>query len=103
MSTAYEVPLIAAPETFFISLAGITYRFTTHWCPYASAWILDIASEAGDLIIGGIAIVTGVDLLDQYEYLAFGGRLEAQSDFDLTAVPTFDNLGSGGRLYFIVE
>ena len=102
MTTAYEIPLIAGPQQLVISLAGTSYQLTLHWCVPAAAWVLDIASSDGSTpIVSGIPLVTGADLLEQYAYLGIGGKLVAQTDGDVYAVPTFNNLGNGGRLYFV--
>lgn len=100
-ANALEIPLIAAAQTFAVTLVNVTYTFTVHWCAPASCWILDIGDLNNNPIVTGIPIVTGADLLAQYAYLNFGGQLIAASDFDAGAVPTYDNLGSTSHLYFI--
>jgi hypothetical protein len=98
--TILEIPLIAAAQTFTITLVGVTYTFTLHWCAPASCWILDIGDLNNVPIVGGIPVITGADLLEPYGYLNIGGQLIASTDFDPGAVPTFDNLGSTGHLFF---
>lgn len=102
MSTAYEIPLSAEPQTFNIALAGTTYGFTIRWNVPNASWIIDIADASGNPIVSGIPMVTGSDLLEQYSYLGFGYQLVCQTDNDPNAVPTFDNLGTTGHLYAIV-
>jgi hypothetical protein len=51
--------------------------------------------------LSGVPIITGADLLAQYAYMNFGGQLRAQTDGNLTAVPTYENLGNAGHLYFV--
>lgn len=99
----YEIPLTPDPQTFSISLAGVTYNLTLQWNVLASAWILDIMSSANVPILMGIAVVANVDLLSPYPYLNFGGKLVAQTDNDPSLVPTFDNLGITSHLYFITS
>jgi hypothetical protein len=99
--TFLEIPLIAAAQTFTITLIGVTYTFTIQWCPPASCWMLDIGDLNNVPIANGIPIITGADLLEPYAYLNIGGQLIAATDFDPGAVPTFDNLGSTGHLYFV--
>ena len=103
MSTAYEIPLIAGPQTFEITLAGVTYNFTIKWNVYANVWVLDIADSNGGNIIDGLPLLVGQDLLAPYGYLGIGGQLVVQSDFDAYAQPTSDNLGSTSHLYFVVQ
>jgi hypothetical protein len=102
MSTPYEVPLIPSqPQKLTISLAGVFYQLTVKWCQPAAAWILDIADALGNALVRGIPLITGTDLLAPYAYLGIGGHLVVQTDHDTLAVPTFDNLGDTGHLYFV--
>lgn len=101
-TTPYEIPLTAAFQQLLISLANVTYQLTVKWNDEASVWVVDIASSSGTPILSGIPLVTGTDLLGQFAYLNLGGSLIAQTDYDLTAPPTFDNLGDTGHLYFVV-
>jgi hypothetical protein len=101
--TAYEIPLSAKPQTFSIALGGVTYKMTLRWNVPAAAWMLDIADATGNPMVGSIPLVTGVDLLGQYAHLGFIGQLVVQTDHDPDAVPTFDNLGTTGHLYFVTS
>ncbi len=102
MATAYEIPLVANPQNFSIALGGVSYNLNVYWNVAGSVWCLDIADSLNNKILSGIPLVTGTDLLAPYAYLNFGGKLIAQTDQDLTAPPTFDNLGTAGHLYFVV-
>jgi hypothetical protein len=101
MAKAFEVPLSAQPQQFDIALAGQTYKLRLAWNEASACWTLDIADSAGTPLLQGAPIVTGVDLLSQYGYLGIGGSLIVQTDMNPNAVPTFDDLGTTGRLYFI--
>ena len=70
------------------------------WNTFASCWVLDVADIQKNPIVSGIPLVTGADLLGQFAYLNFGGKLIVVSDGDPFAVPTFDNLGTSGHLLF---
>lgn len=101
MSTIVEIPLSAQSQAFQITLSGKAYRLAVTWRdPYG--WFLDIADTNGLLLLSGMPLVTGVDLLGQYAYLGIPGKLVVVSDGDPTAVPTFDNLGTGSHLYYVV-
>lgn len=102
MSTPYEIPLSASPQTFSISLNKVDYNITLEWCDPSNAWKIDIADVNNVKILSGIPLVTGVDLLEPYAYLNFGGQLIVQTDHDTDAVPTFENLGANGHLYWVV-
>jgi hypothetical protein len=99
----YEIPLTPAPQTFAIALGGVDYRLTLRWSHVSACWLLDIADSAGAPLIQGIPVLTGTNLLGQYPHLGIGGELWARTDGDPDAVPTFDNLGVSGRLYFVTE
>jgi len=92
---------MAVPQTLITTLSGTPYTLTLHWCDPTGLWIMDIADSSGNLIIGGIPLVTGAFLLAQYKYLNFPGDFFVQSASDPDATPTFDNLGTGSFLYYI--
>ncbi|UIA94539.1 hypothetical protein LU632_25975 (plasmid) [Erwinia tracheiphila] len=100
----YEIPLIAGAQTFLITMNGGQYQLTLLWRDTSGGgWFLDIADANGNDILGGVPLVTGVDLLAQYAYLGFTVGLWVYTDANPYAVPTWDNLGSESHLYFTVE
>jgi hypothetical protein len=101
--TTFEIPLIASPQTMTIVLAGVPYQLRVVWNKANQSWVMDIADTNGVPILQGIPLVTGSDLLEQFGYLKFGGKLLVQTDNAPGAVPNFTNLGSTGHLYFQVE
>jgi hypothetical protein len=100
--TPYLIPLVSTPQTLSIVLGGVQYNLRVLWNSAAGCWVLDINDSNNNPIVSGVAIVTGTDLLSQFAYLNFGGQLIAETDFDTLAVPTADNLGAEGNLYFVV-
>lgn len=72
------------------------------WCPPANCWIVDLLDVNNVPIVTGLPLITGASLLEQFDYLGLGGQLIAQTDNNIDAVPTFDNLGSLGHMYFLV-
>ena len=52
-----------------VSLDGVTYRLTFRWNDRASAWILDIASEDGTMIISGRRLAVNNLLTRQFRHL----------------------------------
>jgi hypothetical protein len=100
--TPYEVPLSPEPQRFTIELAGEPYQMRFYWCAPANCWCFDLRNNLGEDLILGAAVVTGVDLFAQYPHLNLPGKLMVQTDHDPQAVPTFDNLGITGRVYFVV-
>lgn len=101
--TPYEIPLTPEPQRFTIDLAGVTRQMRVYWCKDAQCWCFDLFDLKGQDLLLGVQIVTGCDLLGQYAHLGIGGSIIAQTDHDPSAVPTFDNLGTSGRLYFVVQ
>ena len=103
MSTPFEIPLSANPQIFIITLNQIDYNINLYWCDPANCWVIDISDTSGNKILSGIPLVTGVDLLEPYSYLNFGGQLIVQTDHTTLEVPTFDNLGTNGHLYWVTQ
>jgi predicted Zn-dependent protease with MMP-like domain len=99
--TTYEIPLSPSPQTFSILLVGVLYQLTVRYADAPEGgWMLDIADQAGNDILNGAPLVTGHDLLEQYDYLGIGGSLAVSTDGDPDAIPTFENLGVQSHLYF---
>lgn len=98
----FEIPLKAGvPQLLSVFLAGVEYQLRLTWCDPMAAWVLDIFDASGNPLAQGLAMVTGLDLLSQLEYLGIGGQLVVQVDNDSSAVPNFTQLGDTGHLYFI--
>jgi hypothetical protein len=65
-------------------------------------WTLDIEDANGNKIISGITLVYGIDLLEQYPHLNFGGQLILRNEGTETKLgPTYESLGVEDNLYFI--
>lgn len=101
--TPYEIPLTPEPQTFAIELGGVSRRMRFYWCKDAQCWCFDIQDQRGVDLLTGVPVVTGTDLLGQYAYMGLGGSIVAQTDHQPDAVPTFANLGTSGRVYFVVQ
>jgi hypothetical protein len=102
MASTYEIPLSPNAQTLAVKLAGTTYQLTVLWRDDPSGgWILDLADNAGNPVISGMALVTGADLLAQYAHLELGFALYVQSDNDPTAPPTYADLGVSAHLYAV--
>lgn len=97
----FEIPLTAQPQSFNITLVGVEYQFELAWRDSASSWFLDIADVSGNPLLSGVPLVTGVNLLAQYAYMAFGFELWVQTDA-ADAPPTFTNLGTESHLYCVI-
>jgi hypothetical protein len=101
MTQVYEIPTTATPQKMSITLSGVLYQLLLKWNGVSQCWILDISDDNGTPILCGIAVITGVDLLEPYSYLGFGGQLFALTDNNPDLPPNFTNLGTTGHLYWV--
>lgn len=101
MSTTYEVPTTSRPQSFSAVFPDgntynlrLQYQFNSDNC-----WLLDISDANNTPLKCGIPLITGADLLAQYDYI-FGGAFSmfATTDGDPATPPTFYNLGTTGHL-----
>lgn len=100
---ALELPTKPQTQRFRVTLGGREYQITQTWMPLDEIWVWDLADVSGNLILAGVPLVTGDDLLDQFPTIAVGGQLVVQTDHDTDARPTFQNLGSLSHVYFLPE
>jgi hypothetical protein len=105
LATVVEIPVSANPQTFTIVLEGATYGINLYWLVPADCWVIDISDVAGNLLIGGVPLITGANLLTQYrQYVGPPGQLLVISDqLPPDHVPNFTDLGITGHLYYIVS
>lgn len=105
MARYFEVPLsVGRPQRLNVRLGQVEYQLTLRYLNVEQGgWLLDIADAIGNPMVLGIPLVTGANLLEQYEHLGFGGRLWVQTLSDPDAVPTFENLGDDGVLWWVTE
>lgn len=120
----FEIPLIASPQTFSITLVGATYTMSLNYrkanagvldAPTGADpnvagavidtnnldnWVLDISDSAGNPMIFGIPLIPGIDLLGQYAYLNIGGQLTVAVSGDPVAVPDYAGLGTSSKMLF---
>jgi len=98
----FEIPLISSPQKFNVQLGALVYSMRVQWRDVEEGgWFLDIADQNDVPIVRGIPFVTGADLLAQYKYLGFGGKLFVQSDSNPDETPSFTNLGQTSHLYWL--
>jgi len=96
----YEIPVTPSPQSFTVSLNGVTYQLDLVWNVFSQAWVLDILDVNGTPLVSSIPLIAGVDLLSPYPHLNFGGQLTVSTEGDSSAIPTFDNLGVSSFLLF---
>ncbi|MFM4124923.1 hypothetical protein AB8R75_09535 [Klebsiella quasipneumoniae subsp. similipneumoniae] len=96
-----EIPLSPNSQSFNITLAGVDYQMRVVW--RGVCWFLDLMDSAGNLIIGGIPLITGADLLEQYAYLNLGFSLYVLCDDPASENQTQSDLGIKSHLYAKIE
>ena len=100
----FQIPIIDPPLSFGVNLAGINYTMALKWNDSDQAgWVMDIADENNTPLACGIPLVTGADLLSGLDYLGIQGALVLYTNGDESAVPTYENLGTGCLLYFVTN
>lgn len=99
---AYEVPFEPNPQSFAITMGGVPYKLSTIWNTSSLSWTLDIADANGTPIVRGIPIVTGCDLLGQFGYLGFKGKLFVQNMAAPSVDAAYSELGSNVQVFFVV-
>ncbi|MBZ7137430.1 phage baseplate plug family protein [Klebsiella grimontii] len=96
-----EIPLSPENQSFSISLAGQSFQIAVTW--RAAFWCLDIMDSAGADLIKGVPLITGADLLAQYDYLGLGFSLYVGCDSPASENPTETDLGINSHLYAVTE
>jgi hypothetical protein len=95
MTDVYEIPL--RPKNQIVSTTindhALTLKLT--WLDSDKpCWILDIVG-----LVCGIPLLTGQDLLAQYDYLGLNFIMFCGVDGDQSADPTFETLGITSHLW----
>jgi len=99
---ALEIPLTPQAQRFSITLDGIVYRMRALWNDAEEGgWTLDIGDEDGVLLVAGIPLVVGVDLLAQHRHLGFTGGLYVTTDRGAGEIPTYPGLGQTAHLFYV--
>lgn len=93
--TFYEIPLIPRNHKTMTTVNGVDYLLSLIWNGEAGAWVMDISTGTGGLLVSGVALVTGTDLLGQYAYIGIGAALV------MSAEATYGNLGTDAKLYYV--
>ncbi|TDT01689.1 Bacteriophage protein [Erwinia rhapontici] len=92
-----EIPLSADNQQFAIAIAGTTYRMRLVWREF---WCLDLLNNDQTPIALSLPLVTGVNLLDAYDYLNIGFSLYVEAAEESDA-PTKTDLGVFSHLYVV--
>lgn len=99
----YKIPLDGINQQFDIDLAGTTYKMRLYYNTAMDCWVFDLMDGDGNPITQHQPLVSGSNILDQYDYLDLGGIFVVYTEGDQYAIPTKDNLGDVSNLYFITN
>jgi hypothetical protein len=107
MTRLLEVPLSpSTAQKIQVTLDNTVYVAVFTWNGVSGCWIMDLYQADGTTpVLRGTPLVTGADLLSQYAYLELGGSLVALTiavGHPPDEVPSFDDLGIDGHLYYVV-
>ncbi|WP_241591358.1 phage baseplate plug family protein [Rosenbergiella epipactidis] len=81
-------------QQFTTTILSAVYQFKLIW--RGSFWCMDILNAQSSPIILGLPLVTGTDLLGQYQHLGLGFSLFVQNESGET--PQQSDLGNGTQL-----
>jgi hypothetical protein len=106
MANTYEVPTRPnRPFSIRTTIDGFLYTLHFRYNNSSRCWILDIANYSNQvLIVAGIPLITGTDLLGQFGYMPLGVHtvmtvMTLLAGVPADTVPTFFNLGVDAHLY----
>lgn len=96
-----KIPLTTGAQTFSILLGEKFCTFTLIYrnAKVGSAWYLDIRADNGDLLLQGVPVICGVDLLEQHAYRGLG-KLTAKIGGAVDKTPTYEDMGAELELYW---
>lgn len=104
VTVVQEFPLSPESQQMQITLGTTEYTIRFYWCASIyPGWMIDLSSLDGTPLARGIPLTAGEDVLQQLGYLGFEGQIRVATDEDPLVEPTYENLGTNGAVYFIME
>ncbi|MNC35879.1 hypothetical protein D3C75_843780 [compost metagenome] len=95
--TTFEIDLKNGSQKFYTVLNSTNYQFRLIWRDPVG-WFLDISDVDLNPLISGIAFVTGVNLLKQYQHI-IKGELWVYNDG--LENPDYKSVGDTLKLYWV--
>ncbi|MBK0062142.1 MULTISPECIES: phage baseplate plug protein [Acinetobacter] len=92
----YEIPLSTGNQKFNVQLNKISYKL--QFIYRLDAWFIDVMDGSENKIISGLALNSGIDLLEQHQHLIKGSLFVTNSNKDESQ--GFYDLGSKIQLYW---
>lgn len=95
------IPVNSEPDRRLqVQLGENLLTLRTYWNPLLATWFMDITDSAGTVLARGLALLDGINLLEaETELTRTLGQFRVVL-LDNVAVATFDNLGTGARLWW---
>lgn len=94
------IPLTTDPNDTFSSTIPVngenkTFYFSLRYNDEAGYWVMDLSDVNKTPIVSSIPLITGINILEQYEYLHIGKAYIIKTDDSLLAdKPDTTNLGT---------
>lgn len=97
---AVVIPLTTDPNNTFSSTIpvngkNVTFNFFLRYNTEAGYWVMDLLDASKNPLISSMPLLTGINLLEQYEYLQIGKAYIVKIDDSLQVdSPSSTNLGT---------
>ena len=83
-----------------IALENVNYILQVHWNLTTEKWYLNIRGLSNDVIINGLALLPGKDLLAPFGYSGQLGELWVVDQTEGDENPTYDDMGTRWTLEY---
>ena len=94
MANELKIPLRVNPNyNFSVDLEEHSYKFTIRWNGTGEFWVLNIEGITNNVVVNGIPMVTGPNLLKPFAIKELGAiyMVDLQSQF---SDPNYDDIGT---------
>lgn len=100
----FKIPFTNQPQKFNVSLRGRLLILINRWNSIDSTWRVDVLDAiTNQELILSIPLVTGCNLLKQYNFVGLDGQIIVFTKSEIFSPPTYENLGVNSNVYFAVE
>lgn len=101
---AVIIPLTTDPNDTFSSTIPVNrkntkFYFFLRYNEEAGYWVMDLSDENKEPVVSSVPLISGINILEQYEYLKIGKAYIIKTDNSLLAdKPDTTNLGKAFKL-----
>jgi hypothetical protein len=94
----YTIPVTNEPDQNFICTVpvngqNITLRFRLRYNTQGGYWWLTLADKNGNVLVDGVPLLTGQNILEQYQYLNIGSAYVVKTGSSPLDSPDEQSLG----------